>query len=806
MAMKYDAFISYAHGVATPIAQAIRNGISKYNKKWNKAVSTKVYLDEKSLGVAPSLTDELEAALGCSGWLVLLLTRRAAEETSWVGKEVEYWLENKSADRMLLVACEGKIEWDEAKGDFSDNSDCIPRSLRGRLEKLPCWMDLSWFGVESDSGSPRFQDAVIALYSRVHEISPDEARMANDSNLRRNRRLAKGAIIVLSALLVVSIIASIAVLWQTQRAQERERVALALAMSAKARTMANENVRIASLLAVQAYRMAPSKETKEALHEVAAAAPRLVRMDRLPAVPTALAAPPKGDPLIGTEGGKVYRWIVEEGRFDHVLSVSSPSSSVAIRWISSDWVGQRLLVQYGDKESSEGLRCLLWSAAGEEDFGGCQIAAISPDGKTYIVNQVLYGEKIPNGKQELMIPGRVVAVDFSGHGDEFAVMKIDGSWERRQIAAPDRVGDEDVGWFGIPDYGAPNVNPDRNYQAFSMSINDEVWIRGIYPRLEGALCEPVRFTNSVFIGTSPSRDAVFSAGGEGIYWRFKERGQPVEESRLTPPELLAGLTRVKFAAMANDDTLVGVSETHIARWNRAQVSRIASWASLPVASEDALPAVDRCIPGIRPSFSPDGSHVAFCYPGLGGVEMVVFRLRDMHLIKVKIENCVLPKWSVDSAYVAAAQVDGEPQLWVDIATESVVQPVKEPELVPQSGPITDNLHDESVSADLVRNGREIQVVDKRDQAVLLRFIEPHGRSFRGEPLSGSGLSPDGRYFFSASFPRESRVKAGEEIQVWMLDTEEVIQTICRSAMTPLSPEEWAVAMPKVPVPETLACS
>lgn len=798
MAMEYDAFISYARGVATPIAQALREGISKYNKKWNQAVSTKVYLDEKSLGVAPSLTDELKAALGCSGWLVLLLTRRAAEETSWVGKEVEYWLENKSADRILLVACEGKVEWDEAKRDFSDDSDCIPSSLRGRFEKLPCWMDLSWFGVESDAGSPRFQDAVIALYSRVHKISPDEARMANDSNLRRNRRLAKGAIIVLSALLVISIIASIAALWQTQRAQERERAALALAMSAKARTMANENVRIASLLAVQAYRMAPSRETKEVLHEVAATAPRLVRMDRLPAVPTALAAPPKGNPLIGTEGGKVYRWVVEEGRLEQVLSVGADSTATKILSIRSSETGEHLLVQYGNRDSEEPWRCALWSREETKELGHCDVSAISPDGKTYILDQAVYGEKVPNGKftVEGLLPA--VAGEFSWHDDTFVMMRAAGDWERRHITDPSQITESEDSQFGNPNHNQPEIAPGGQFQTFHMGADDRIQIRRMISRERTEKLAYLTIAHPLDAGASPTGETIFAAGEEGLYWSSAIVDHSSAEVASRSPELLSGLVGVRLAKMPSNSRIVAASSTHIALWDRNQMSRIARFAAISSSLGASL--------GIQLHFSPDGTRACFCYAHSDGHEMVIVRLEDMHVIEVKEDSCVVPRWSTNGEYVVAADIEGRPKKWYDLTGKSVVIPDQLPELTPMPNHPWGNYYDENQFSRIVRNGSLLHVLDRSDQARLLVFNEPHGSTTSGERLTGSGLSPDGRYFFSASIPWEPKVKPSEAVQVWTLDTEKIIQGICGLRMAPLANEEWRSIAGDTVAPTTVACA
>lgn len=811
MTMEYDAFISYASGVATPIARALRNGISKYNKKWNKAGSTKIYLDEKSSRVSSSLPAELAEELDRSRWLIVLLSRRAAEGHSWVDWEVRHWLKKdpSRADRILLVVCEGEISWEPCKGgdgealrdgpgDFSVDTDCIPESLRGVFKSQPHWRDLSGFGSALDASDPRFQDCVIALYSTVHGMSPDEARMANDSNLRRNRRLAKGAIIALSALLVVSIIASIAALWQTQRARERERTALGLAMSAKARALVNENRRIASLLAVQAYRIAPSREAREALHEVAAGAPRLVRVDGLPARPTALTVPRRGDPLIGTEDGKVYRWVVEEGRFAHVLTIEAGSSSPQVANIRSSETGHRLLVQYGDPAHKESQQCLLWSVEESKEFDQCPVAAISPDGRTYIVDQTLYSEEGRNGEFRIGFDGLFDAA-FSLDGRDFVLMRRDGTWQRRKVLAPEKTVDRQDWTWGDPGNRLPRIMPGGAYQVAHVGADDMLQVR----RMDSAVSDQVpigaKLTSPSVFGASPSGGTVFSAGGEGVYWVTRKRALSREAGASGEVQLehLAGLSGIKLATMAWDSFLVGASDTHIAMWYKDRMPRITRSSGIVPTSG--------VIGGIWPYFSPNSEYVSFCYNGREGSKMLVVRVSDMHLLQLNTTACARSRWSRDGAYVAAEGDSPEHTRWFDVANGSPIDPVQVPQILIQPAEAQGE-QKKSGSLELVQNGRELRVKDHADDAVLVRFVEPRGKTHDGQPLSGSVLSPDGRYFFSVSAPQGHKVKAGEEIQVWMLDTEEVIQTICRSAMTSLSPEEWAVAMPKVPVPETLACS
>jgi len=77
----------------------------------------RVFRDDTSLSATPHLWPTIEQALGQSRFLILLASPEAAA-SSWVSKEVAYWLEAKSADTLLIALTDGELAWDNAIGDF----------------------------------------------------------------------------------------------------------------------------------------------------------------------------------------------------------------------------------------------------------------------------------------------------------------------------------------------------------------------------------------------------------------------------------------------------------------------------------------------------------------------------------------------------------------------------------------------------------------------------------------------------------------------------------------------------------------
>src|SRR5215470_13730746 len=139
----YDAFISYSHAKDKPIAAALQSVVQKLGKPWYRRRALRLFRDDTSLSATPHLWPTIEQALAESRYLILLASPEAAA-SHWVGKEIAWWLERKSADTLLIAVTDGALTWDNAANDFAACATTpLPPALKGRFVAEPKWVDLA---------------------------------------------------------------------------------------------------------------------------------------------------------------------------------------------------------------------------------------------------------------------------------------------------------------------------------------------------------------------------------------------------------------------------------------------------------------------------------------------------------------------------------------------------------------------------------------------------------------------------------------------------------------------------------------
>src|SRR6476619_5497586 len=106
----YNAFISYAHSADNKFAPALQIALQKFAKPWYKKRNLEIFRDESSLSASPHLWNNITKALDEAEYLILLAST-ASENSKWVNKEIEYWLEHKIIDNILIALTDGKLEW-----------------------------------------------------------------------------------------------------------------------------------------------------------------------------------------------------------------------------------------------------------------------------------------------------------------------------------------------------------------------------------------------------------------------------------------------------------------------------------------------------------------------------------------------------------------------------------------------------------------------------------------------------------------------------------------------------------------------
>lgn len=275
---RFDAFISYNHAADGKLATALRDGLHKFAKPWNRRRAMRVFLDRSSLALTSSLGDALEAKLGDARYLILLASAQSAA-SPWCNEEARYWIEHKGPETLLLVLTDhdATISWDRDAGHFDpERSTALPPALIHAFPEEPLWLNMAWVEQQGDEAvlelrSSEFRSAVATLSSAIQGIPKDQLDgedVRQHRKFNRIRRIAIGALAVLTAaaigLMVVAIL-------NANEARRQESISDAQ----RASSSADLDMRQALTAAADVYERRPIPETERAMVELLNATTRL---------------------------------------------------------------------------------------------------------------------------------------------------------------------------------------------------------------------------------------------------------------------------------------------------------------------------------------------------------------------------------------------------------------------------------------------------------------------------------------------------------------------------------------------------
>jgi hypothetical protein len=213
--MTYHAFISYSHAADERLAPAIQSGLQRLARPFYRLRALNVFRDKTGLAATPGLWSAIEAALQESAHFILLASPESAR-SEWVGKEVAWWLQNRSIDTLLIVLTGGELMWNATMHDFDEaHSSAIPGLLHGSLREEPLYVDLRWARSPGELTlyNPRFLDAILDLAAPLH------GRAKNDlagEDVRQSRIVRTLSI---SVALALALLAGVA--WQQRSVAQR---------------------------------------------------------------------------------------------------------------------------------------------------------------------------------------------------------------------------------------------------------------------------------------------------------------------------------------------------------------------------------------------------------------------------------------------------------------------------------------------------------------------------------------------------------------------------------------------------------
>jgi hypothetical protein len=209
--MKYNAFLSYSHGQDTELGTSLEKGLEKFAKPTFKRRALEIFRDGSDLSIAADLGDKIRNGLENSEYFICLASKKYAQ-SKWCQREVDYWLENKSIEKFLIVLTDGEILWDEAKNDFDWRvTTAIPKNLSGAFKGEPFFVDFRNLGSEEklNLDNPEFENRLAVLAATLHGKSIGDMIGEAAKQHKQTMRIRNATIGILSVLLVVAIGASI---------------------------------------------------------------------------------------------------------------------------------------------------------------------------------------------------------------------------------------------------------------------------------------------------------------------------------------------------------------------------------------------------------------------------------------------------------------------------------------------------------------------------------------------------------------------------------------------------------------------
>jgi hypothetical protein len=189
--MKYNGFLSYSHAADGSLAPAVQSALHRFARPWYRLQTLSIFRDDTGLAVTPFLWGAIEKALADSEYLLLMASPEAAGST-WVQKEVEWWLTNRSPSKILILLTDGDIRWDSCSNDFNWScTTALPLTLRGCIKEEPFWVDLAWARSQEKLSlrQHRFRNAVLDVASTLLN-QPKESLDSEDIRIYKRNRLA----------------------------------------------------------------------------------------------------------------------------------------------------------------------------------------------------------------------------------------------------------------------------------------------------------------------------------------------------------------------------------------------------------------------------------------------------------------------------------------------------------------------------------------------------------------------------------------------------------------------------------------
>lgn len=387
--MLYTSFISYSHTADAKLAPALQSALHSFAKPWYRLRSMRVFRDKTNLAANPALWPSIESALSESEYFLLLASPQAAQ-SPWVEREIKWWLQNRSIERMLILLTDGELVWNRTANDYDwDRTTALPDNLRGQFEDEPLHVDLRWAKTEEKLSlrHSKFRSAVLDIAAPLKGKAKDELDGEDVRQHKKNKRWAWSATIILFIATISAIVGAYVAIQQKKIATENEKKAISRQLASQAELISTQQANLlpqSVILAAESIKTCPTFSADQALyHSLSLLGPKPVT-ERSYRGLLDLVSSPHGKYLVQLpfDGPAVVEEAVSGKAIANLINLSPDNKPLpAIRQISFSDDESRIATL-----SSLGISTFVWDLpAGREIFR-------TPENRSAIVAAVLSGD------------------------------------------------------------------------------------------------------------------------------------------------------------------------------------------------------------------------------------------------------------------------------------------------------------------------------------------------------------------------------------------------------------------------------
>ena len=256
---RYQAFISYSHQSDARLASALQSSLSRFAKPWYRLRTMRIFLDKTSLAANPSLWPTIEQALGQAEHFLFLACPTSAN-SHWVQQEVQWWLQNRSVETLVICLTDGVILWDDQTRDFDwEKTTAIPLLLKGAYPAEPLYADFraAKAADKYTDSDPVYRGALLDVAAPVMGRPKDDL---DGEDIRLHRKAERTAWAVSFFIVLLGLIAGVGM----SMAHQRQKIAASRALASEA-TSHTDDRSLAMLLSIESRRIADTVESRRSL-------------------------------------------------------------------------------------------------------------------------------------------------------------------------------------------------------------------------------------------------------------------------------------------------------------------------------------------------------------------------------------------------------------------------------------------------------------------------------------------------------------------------------------------------------------